>query len=47
MSAWILVGIVIGMFVGKELEAMRWRGNAKRIQRIESAGKLFKVKKAR
>lgn len=33
-----------GLWLGIKWEAHRWRDNASRIQRIESNGRLFKVR---
>lgn len=43
--AWLCacLALVVGLVAGKWLEAQRWRGNASRIQRIESGGQLYKV----
>lgn len=40
---WLLVGILLGLCVGRWLTELRWRDNAKRVQRIESGGSLYKV----
>lgn len=41
-----LCAFAAGGYLGIWSEARRWRGNASRIQRIESGGKLYKVTEA-
>lgn len=40
---WILLALIVGAVLGITSEAYRWRRNADAIQRIESAGQLYKV----
>jgi hypothetical protein len=39
-----VVGVAVGIFIGSYLEARRWRFNATDYKRIESGGKLYKVR---
>lgn len=40
---WALIGVVAGVLIGRSCEGNRWADNARRIQRIEWRGRLFKV----
>lgn len=43
--ALVALGLVLGLPIGAMIEARRWRLNADEIQRIESRGKLYKVRR--
>lgn len=43
MTAMLFLAFVLGMMLGKYLADRRWRDNAKRVYRIESGGRLYKV----
>ncbi len=46
MAFFTMLGIGIGMTIGYVLTENRWRDNAKRVYRIESWGRIFKVRHA-
>ena len=38
-----ICGVLIGLRVGKSLTEYKWTTNARRVYRIESGGRLYKV----